>query len=94
MDYQSINPKYKKDLDRLYKADRKYCEFVDKNMARLDALDPDSDKYYRLTEAIEDAEAIRYNDYRERFVDHLPERELKAWAKRYESFHGYAPYLV
>ena len=94
MKHQSINAKYTKDLERLYKADRKYCELVDKHQAIIEEIEYGTARYFRVEERQAIKECDMYEDFRERFVDHLPERELKAWAKRYESFHGYAPYLV
>lgn len=96
MQHVAINPKYQRALDRLYKADRTYCGLVDAAQEKLDALDPDSDRWHSLAERLEQRNADQFDTYVERFIDEpeLPKRELEAFAKSYEAFHGYTPYLV
>ncbi len=94
MDIYAINPDYQHILKFLYNADRKYCALVDKNMLKLDKLDPDSDKYHDFAERSAQSEAELYDIYRDNYVWKLPQRELSAFSKNYTAFHGYEPYLV
>jgi hypothetical protein len=95
MEICAINPDYQHLLEFLYNADRKYCALVDKNQAKLDTLDPDSDKYYNAQERFEDQEARQYDRFHERLeLNPLPKREIDAFTKSYVAFHGYTPYLV
>jgi len=96
MQHVAINPKHQRALDRLYKADRSYCEMVDRHAAYLDSLDPDSDKHYAAQVRIESKEGETLDNLVERHIEQpeLPKRELEAFAKSYVAFHGYTPYLV
>ena len=96
MEHQAINPTHQRAIERLYKADRRYCEIVDAGMAKLDSMDPDSDRWHDVAERIEQKQAEAYDAFFEAAVDQagLPKRELEAFAKSYEAFHGYTPYLV
>lgn len=96
MQHQAINPKYQRALDRLYKADRNYCEMVDRHTAYLDSLDPDSDKHYAAQVRIECKQDETLGNLVERHIEgpELPKRELEAFTKSYVAFHGYTPYLV
>ena len=96
MQHQAINPKYQRAIERLYKADRNYCAQVDRHQEKLDSLDPDSDRWHSTAERIEQRQAEQFDNLVERFIDEpeLPKRELEAFAKSYEAFHGYTPYLV
>lgn len=96
MQHQAINPTYQRAIERLYKADRKYCEMVDKGQEKLDSMDPDSDRWHDVAERIETKQAEQFDTYVERFIDEpeLPKRELEAFTKSYVAFHGYTPYLV
>ena len=46
MQHTAINAKYQRAVERLYKADRKLCAFINANQVKLEKLDPDSDKYW------------------------------------------------
>ena len=96
MQHVAINPKHQRALDRLYKADRKYCEMVDKGQEKLDSMDPDSDRWHDVAERIEQKQSETFMNYVEAYVfgPELPKRELEAFTKSYEAFHGYTPYLV
>lgn len=96
MQHTAINPTHQRAIERLYKADRGYCEMVDRYQEKLDSLDPDSDRWHNTAERLEQRQAEQYDTYVERFIDEpeLPKRELEAFAKSYEAFHGYTPYLV
>lgn len=96
MQHVAINPKHQRALDRLYKADRKYCVMVDAGQEKLDSMDPDSDRWHDAAERIEQKNAEAYDAFFEAAVEQagLPKRELEAFAKSYEAFHGYTPYLV
>ena len=96
MQHQAINPTYQRAIERLYKADRKFCELVDGHQAMLDQLDPHGDRWHEVAERIETKQAERFDTYVERYIDEpeLPKRELEAFTKSYVAFHGYTPYLV
>ena len=96
MEHQAINPKYQRAIERLYKADRKYCEMVDKGQEKLDSMDPDSDRWHDVAERIEEMQSNTFMNYVEAYVfgPELPQRELEAFTKSYVAFHGYTPYLV
>lgn len=96
MQHQAINPKHQRALDRLYKADRRYCALVDAGQEKLDSMDPDSDRWHDVAERIEYKQAVTADAYIESYIDEpeLPQRELEAFIKSYVAFHGYAPYLV
>ena len=55
---------------------------------------PDSDRYHDVAMRQEDKEGELYEQYQEAYVWELPQRELDAFSKAYEAFHGYTPYLV
>ena len=96
MQHQAINPKHQRAIERLYKADRKYCEMVDKGQEKLDSMDPDGDRWHDVAERIEQKQSEAFMNYVEAYVfgPELPQRELEAFTKSYVAFHGYAPYLV
>lgn len=96
MQHQAINPTHQRAIERLYKADRTYCAIVDDAQAKLDSMDPDSDRWHNTAERLEQRQAEVFDGYVERYIDEaeLPKRELEAFAKSYEAFHGYTPYLV
>lgn len=94
MEINAINSVYQRDLERLYKADRRYSDKVDLNMLKLDKLDPDSDKYHDFAERAAQSEAELYDIYRDNYVWKLPKRELDKFVMTYTAFHGYEPYLV
>lgn len=94
MQHTAINAKYQRAVERLYKADRKLCAFINANQVKLEKLDPDSDKYWDTEQRLVDREADMQSELSQRFADELPQRELDAFAKSYEAFHGYGPYLV
>ena len=96
MQHTAINPKYQRALNNLYKADRKHCALVDRNQILIEEIEYGTDRYFRTEERLADKEWDQYEDLRERFVfePELPERELAAFRKSYEAFHGYGPYLV
>ena len=94
MEHIAINAKYQRQLNNLYKADRRYCALVDKHMLKLDGMDPDSDRWHDVAQRQEDKECELYEQYQEAYVWELPQRELDAFSKAYEAFHGYTPYLV
>ncbi len=96
MEHQAINPTHQRAIERLYKADRTYCEMVDRHAAYLDSLDPDSDKHYAAQVRIECKEAEVMDNLVERHITgpELPQRELEAFIRSYCAAHGYAPYLV
>lgn len=94
MQIKSVNPKYQRVIEKLYKADRKLCAFVDANQIKLEKIDPDSDKYWDTEQRLVNREADMHDDLYQRFVEDLPQRELDAFSKAYKAFHGYAPYLV
>ena len=96
MQHQAINPTYQRAIERLYKADRKYCSIVDADQIKLDSMDPDSDRWHDAAERIEYKQALTFDAYVERYNEdaELPKRELEAFTKSYVAFHGYTPYLV
>jgi hypothetical protein len=96
MQITAINPKHQRAIDALYAADRRYCALVNDNAERLNALDPDSDRYAALAERQERKEADAFDAFFDRAVEQasLPKRELQAFVKAYEAHHGYSPYLV
>ena len=94
MNHTAINAKHQRQLNNLYKADRRYCALVDKHQLKLDGLDADGDKYWDLSGRFEEKEAEVYDQYQEAYLEDLPQRELNAFSKSYEAFHGYGPYLV
>ena len=96
MQITAINPKHQRAIDALYAADRRYCALVNDNAERLNALDPDSDRYAALAERQERKEADAFDAFFDRAVEQasLPKRELQAFVKAYEAYHGYTPYLV
>ena len=96
MQHTAINAKHQRALNSLYKADRKHCALVDKNQAIIEEIEYGTDRYFRVEERLAEKECDQYEDLRERFVfePELPQRELDAFSKSYEAFHGYTPYLV
>ena len=94
MNHTAINAKHQRALNNLYEADRRYCALVDKHQLKLDALDPDSDRYHDVAMRQEDKEMELYDRCQDAYVWDLPQRELDAFGKAYKSFHGYTPYLV
>jgi len=96
MQHEAINPTYQRAIERLYKADRTYCAMVDDGQAKLDSMDPDSDRWHSTAERLEQRQAEAFDAYVEHYIEEpeLPKRELEAFAKSYEAFHGYTPYLV
>lgn len=96
MEHAAINPTHQRAVDRLYKADRKLCDLINSNAVKLDKLDPDSDRFYDMQDRSEQREAETHDRYVEHYIEEaeLPKRELEAFAKSYEAFHGYTPYLV
>jgi hypothetical protein len=94
MQHTAINATYQRQLNNLYKADRRYCALVDKHQLKLDSIDPDSDRYHDVAMRQEDKECELYEQYREAYVDELPQRELDKFVMSYTAFHGYGPYLV
>lgn len=96
MEIYAINPDYQNILTFLYNADRKYSALIDKNQAKLDALDvEDDDRYYREHQRCEDQEARQYDRIQERLeLNPIPKRELELFKRTYVAFHGYEPYLV
>ena len=93
MRVEAINPKYTRELSRLYKADRKYCAMVDEHQIALDQLDPESEGHYKAAARFERKEAGG-NDRLVELADNLPARELAAFSKSYKEFHGYTPYCI
>lgn len=96
MEIYAINPDYQNILTFLYRADRNYCALVDKNQAKLDALDvEDDDRYHSAQERFEIQEAGAYDRIQERLeLNPIPKRELDLFRRTYTAFHGYEPYLV
>jgi hypothetical protein len=87
MQITAINPKHQRAIDALYAADRRYCALVNDNAERLNALDPDSDRYAALAERQERKEADAFDAFFDRAVEQasLPKRELQAFVKAYEA---------
>ena len=96
MEHIAINAKYQRAIERLYKADRKHCALVDKHQLIIEDIEYGTARYFRVEERLAEKECDQYEDLRERFVfePELPQRELDAFSKAYEAFHGYTPYLV
>ena len=96
MQHQAINPTHQRALDRLYAADRRFCTLVDNHQLKLDAMDPESDRFHSAAERFEQKQAETFDAYVDNYIyeAELPKRELDAFAKSYEAFHGYTPYLV
>ena len=96
MQITAINPKYQRALEKLYKADRKHCAYVDRNQIIMEELEYGTDRYFRTEERLADKECDQYEDLRDRFVfePELPKGELELFRRTYKAFHGYEPYLV
>ena len=96
MDHKALNPNHQRAIERLYKADRRYCELVDGHQAKLDQMDPESERYWNAQDRFEQKQAETHDAFFEAAVEQagLPKRELEAFTKSYVAFHGYTPYLV
>ena len=62
----------------------------------MDDLDAGSDRYRSESRRCKQKESEMHDTFTERYIDEpdLPNRELEGYAKSYEAFHGYPPYLV